>query len=240
MIRLHRLSRRIVTALMLAPCATAFAQAPDPWDNRRPPYSSVWSGPFTDPVEARVETLMTMMEGEYRGTWPGAFAKRPDVDEVPAWAVWKRVPLPAFGSRVFFMEIREGGPAGRVLRQRIVEVSDDPYRSHNYLLNYFLLDFDRFSRADLDPSKLAGLTREGLPQRTRGCQSNIIGDGDGFQVGSDKASCVFLYPDGKARYNEFRFRFAPEGFTFFEAAYDIDGTFLAGAKRPMVFTRIKR
>jgi hypothetical protein len=215
-------------------------QTPDPWDNERPPYSSVWFTPFTDPLDERIDKLSTLMEGEYRGRWPGAFAKRPDVDEVPAWAVWKRVHLPAFGSRVFFMEVREGGPDGRILRQRIVELSDDPLRSHNFMRNYVLLDVDRYARADLDPSKLAGLTRQSLPLVTRGCQTNVIGDGDGFAVGTDKASCVFLYPDGKARYNDFHFRFQAEGFTFFEAAYDVDGRFLAGAVRPVTFTRVTR
>ncbi len=228
----------IASASLLSP---AFGAPPaDPWDNRRPPYSSVWYTPFSDPVEERMDKLMSMMEGEYQGAWPGAFAKRPDVEEVRAWAVFKRVNLPAFGSRVFFMEIRENNSTGRVLRQRIIEMSDDPVRSHNYMLNYFLLDFDRYSRADLDPSKIAHLTRDSLAQKTRGCQCDVIGDGDAFKVGVDKSSCVFLYPDGKARYNEFRFRFAADGFSFFEAAYDIDGKFLAGGVRPVNFKRIAR
>lgn len=232
---------RPLVLLLAAPAlVTAVAPpAPDPWDNRHPPYSSVWWTPFTDPVEQRADAFMAMVEGEYRGRWPGAFAKRPDVDEVPAWAVFKRVQLPAFGSRVFFMEIREGGPTGRVLRQRLIEVADDPQRSHNYMKNYVILDFDRFARADLHPDKLAKLTRDDLPLFGRGCQNNIIGEGPGFEVGSDKASCVFSYPDGKARYNEFHFHFRPGGFDFFEAAYDIDGKFLAGAKRPVVFKRIE-
>jgi hypothetical protein len=227
----------VAAVAALAGVATGASAAPDPRDNQRPVYGSTWAGPFLDPVDERADRLMAMLEGQYVGRWPGAFAKRPDVDEVPAWAVWKRVNLPAFGSRVMWNEVREGGPEGRILRQRLVAISDDPQRSHNYADFYIFLNGERFGRADLDSSKLAGLTPASLPFFGRGCQPNIIGDGPGFTITADKASCVIVYPDGKARYNQFAFKVRQDGFEFFEAAYDLDGVMTGGAKAPVRFTR---
>jgi hypothetical protein len=223
-----------IVAGVLAMGAVAPARAVDERDNR-----GVQAPRSTDPLDERAEALIRQLEGEYTGTWPGAFAKLPKVPEVKAWAVWKRLDLPAFSSRVLFHEVRENDANGRVLRQRIVAFGDEPDRTHNYLTMYPLLDFEKYSRADLHPEKLAQLRPSALFYFGRGCQVNVIGEAGGTLLVADKASCVILYPDMQSRYNQFEIRVRDNGFTFFEAAYDIDGRFLAGGLVPNHFTRIK-
>ena len=192
----------------------------------------------TDPLDQRADELLQQLEGEYTGTWPGAFAKLPTVPTVKAWAVWKRLELPAFSSRVLFHEVRENDANGRVLRQRIVAFGDEPDRTHNYLNMYPLLDFDKYSRADLHPEKLAQQRPSSQFYFGRGCQVNMIGEKTGTLLVADKASCVILYPDMKSRYNQFEIHVRNNEFTFFEAAYDLNGSFLAGGEAPNRFTRI--
>jgi hypothetical protein len=227
----------VLTSLMAQPMTAAV----DERDNR-----GVQAPRSSDPLEQRADALVKQIEGVYTGTWPGAFAKLPGVDTVKAWAVWKRLDLPAFSSRVLFHEVRENDANGRVLRQRIVAFGDEPDRTHNYLTMYPLLEFDKYSRADLHPEKLATLRPSQLFYFGRGCQVNMIGDYSGRQSGTlpgtllaaDRASCVILYPDMKSRYNQFEIRVRDDEFTFFEAAYDLDGNFLAGGTAPNRFTRI--
>jgi hypothetical protein len=104
---------------------------------------------------------------------------------------------------------------------------------------YPILDHEPYSRADLQPGKLAALTPDTLPYFGRGCQVNMIGDKAGFMLAADLASCVILYPDGRSRYNRFEIRVQPAGFSFFEAAFDLDGKFLMGSRRPSRFARLR-
>jgi hypothetical protein len=222
-----------VLGTILSLGAWAAAAAVDERDNR-----GVQAPRSTDPLDQRADALLKQIEGVYAGTWPGAFAKLPDVPELKAWAVWKRLDLPAFSSRVLFHEVRENDAHGRVLRQRIVAFGDEPDRTHNYLTMYPLLEFDKYSRADLQPEKLALLRPGSLFYFGRGCQVNMIGEKAGTLLMADKSSCVILYPDMKSRYNQFEIHVRDNEFTFFEAAYDLDGNFLAGGTAPNHFTRI--
>jgi hypothetical protein len=226
--------RAMTMALLTLWLPLAAPAAVDERDNR-----GVQAPRSTDPLDARADALLTMIEGEYSGSWPSAFARLPDGTTVKAWAVWKRLDLPAFSSRVLFHEVRENDANGRVLRQRIVAFGDEPDRTHNYMTLYPLLEFDQYSRADLHPEKLAGLRPSSLFYFGRGCQVNMIGDGDGSLLKADRSSCVILYPDMKSRYNQFEIRVYRDGFSFYEAAFDLDGNFLAGGREPNRFVRIR-
>jgi hypothetical protein len=57
----------------------------DTRDNR-----AVMAPRSVDDLEARADRLIAMLEGEYQGTWPGAFAKLKDGVNVKAWAVKKK------------------------------------------------------------------------------------------------------------------------------------------------------
>jgi hypothetical protein len=223
-----------VIGLSNGPVPLALAMGPvDERDNL-----GVMAERTTDDLDSRLDALMTRIEGEYIGSWPGAFAKRPDGTTVKAWAVWKRLDLPAFSSRVLYHEVRENGPDGRILRQRIAAFGDHANRTHNYAIFWPILDSEPYARSDLHPEQLARLRPTNLPYFGRGCQVNVIGEGDGFLLSADRASCVILYPDGRSRYNQFEIRVREAGFEFFEAAYDLDGKLLAGSREPSRFRRL--
>ncbi len=232
----HAYSRVVCLLAAILLLAPASARAvTDPKDNL-----GVQAPRTTDDVDGRLDTLFAMVQGEYTGTWPSAFSALPDGTTVKAWAVWKRVDLPAFSSRVLYHEVRENGPTGRILRQRVIAFGDEPNRTHNYMNLYpIFLDHEPYSRADLYPEKLAKLTPANMAYFGRGCQANLIGEGEGFLISADKSSCVILYPDGKSRYNQFEIHIQKNGFAFFEAAYDLDGKFIAGSHEISQFTRIK-
>lgn len=193
-------------------------------DNRIPPGLD-----FKDDLDARLDAFLNLAEGEYVGRWPGAFAKRPDLAEIPAWAVFKRIKLPQFSPATLYQEVREGGPDGRIVRMRIIAFDTARGRTHNLATFYPILDFAPFARADLQPEKLAGLSTDNLPFFGRGCQMNMIGaPHGGFRILTTPTSCVIPYPDGKSRYTGMEMTFDASGFTFQEAAYDIDGNLTGG------------
>lgn len=217
-------------------CTAAVSAANQPTDDRVAPGITL-----TDDVKARLDAFFAMAEGEYRGSWPGVFAQKPELEAVPAWAVWKRLDLPAFrSSYVLFHEVREDGPTGRILRQRIVVFDDAPDRTHNYSTFYVIEreDNDKYGRADLHPEKLARLTPVSLRNFGRGCQVNMVGKDRGFLLTTSTTSCVFPYrSDGKSRYNELTLNFQPGGFSFLENAHDIDGNFMAGGRVANLFLK---
>lgn len=192
-----------------------------------------------DDLDARLAAFVARAQGMYRGRWPGAFAKRPDLAEVAAWAVIKRVDLPQFSPVTLYQEVREGGPDGRIVRQRIIAFDTAPDRTHNLATFYPIMDPLPYARADLHPEKLAGLSPGSLPVFGRGCQMNLIGKaGGGFRILTAPTSCVIPYPDGRSRYTGMEMAFDEAGFTFQEAAYGADGGFLAGRLETSRFVRL--
>lgn len=198
-----------------------------------------------DDLDARLAAFAALAQGEYRGRWPGAFAKRPDVPEIEAWAVFKRVDAPQFSPVTLYQEVREGGPDGRIVRQRIIAFDTAPDRTHNLATFYPIMDPQAAPRADLHPEKLAALSPANLPYFGRGCQMNMIGKavsekgGGGFRILTAPTSCVIPYPDGRSRYTGMEMTFDDRGFTFQEAAYGVDGAFWAGRLETSQFTRLK-
>jgi hypothetical protein len=191
-----------------------------------------------DDLDARLAAFVAMVQGEYRGRWPGAFAKKPDVPEIDAWAVFRRVDAPQFSPVTLYQEVREGGPDGRIVRQRIIAFDTAPDRTHNLATFYPILDPLAAPRADLHPERLAPLSPANLPYFGRGCQMNMLGKPDGFRILTVPTSCVIPYPDGRARYTGMEMTFDVKGFTFQEAAYGADGAFLAGRMETSHFTRL--
>lgn len=203
-------------------------------DNRTPPGLA-----FRDDLDARLAAFVDLVEGEYRGRWPGAFAKRPDVDELDAWAVFRRVNLPQFSPVTLFHEVREGGPDGRIVRMRIIAFDTAPDRTHNLATFYPILDFAPYARGDLDPGKLAGLSPANLPYFGRGCQMNLIGRPEGgFRILTTPTSCVIPYPDGQSRYTGMEMIFDAAGYIFQEAAYGVDGEMMGGRLAPSSLRKI--
>jgi len=220
----------LMAAIVLAaPAAAQVTRA----DNRVPPGMVL-----TDDLDARLDRFVALAQGEYVGRWPGAFAKRPEIDELPAWAVVKRVDLPQFSRVTLFQEVREGGPTGRIVRMRIITFDTDPKRTHNLATFYPILNFAPYARGDLDPKKLAGLSPTNLPYFGRGCQMNMIGKPGGFRILTVPTSCVIPYPDGKSRYTGMEIGFDAAGMDFQEAAYGVDGNFQAGRLATSHFARI--
>lgn len=222
-----------VAALALALASGAGAQVTRE-DNR-----SAGGVVLKDDLDARLAAFVALAQGEYRGRWPGAFAKKPEVDEIDAWAVVKRVDAPQFSPVTLYQEVREGGPDGRIVRQRIIAFDTAPGRTHNLATFYPILDPTLAPRADLHPEKLAALSPANLPYFGRGCQMNVIGKPGGFRILTVPTSCVIPYPDGRSRYTGMEITFDAAGFTFQEAAYGVDGAFLAGRLETSRFARLK-
>lgn len=198
-----------------------------------------------DDLDARLAAFVAMAQGEYRGRWPGAFAKKPDVPEIEAWAVFKRVDAPQFSPVTLYQEVREGGPTGQIVRQRIIAFDTAPDRTHNLATFYPIMDPLAAPRADIHPQLLDALSPANLPYFGRGCQMNMIGmaaagrAGPGFRILTVPTSCVIPYPDGRARYTGMEMTFDAQGFSFQEAAYGADGAFWAGRLDTSRFTRLK-
>lgn len=192
-----------------------------------------------DDLDARLAAFVAMVQGEYRGRWPGAFAKKPDVPEIEAWSVFKRVDAPQFSAVTLYQEVREGGPQGRIVRQRIIAFDTAPDRTHNLATFYPIMDSLVAPRADLNPQLLAALSPANLPYFGRGCQMNMIDKRDGFRILTVPTSCVIPYPDGRARYTGMEMTFDAKGFTFQEAAYGANGAFWAGRRETSHFTRLQ-
>lgn len=228
-------SATCLTVLLLLTIASSGNAQVTRADNRIPAGLS-----FHDDLDRRLADLIALAEGEYVGRWPGAFAKKPEIAELPAWAVFKRVDLPQFSPVTVYQEVREGGPEGRIVRMRIIAFDAAPDRTHNLATFYPILDFAPYARADLNPQKLAGLSPANLPFFGRGCQMNMIGRPGGFRILTVPTSCVIPYPDGRARYTGMEMGFDATGFDFQEAAYGVDGNFLAGRLETSHFTRLKR
>ncbi|WP_404479971.1 CpcT/CpeT family chromophore lyase [Novosphingobium sp. BL-52-GroH] len=193
-----------------------------------------------DDLDARLAAFVALAQGEYRGRWPGAFAKKPQVPEIEAWAVFKRVEAPQFSPVTLYQEVREGGPDGRIVRQRIIAFDTAPDRTHNLATFYPIMDPAAAPRADLHPERLAALSPANLPYFGRGCQMNVIGgQPTGFRILTAPTSCVIPYPDGRSRYTGMEMTFDGAGFTFQEAAYGVDGAFWAGRLETSRFTRTR-
>lgn len=191
-----------------------------------------------DDLDARLAAFVAMAQGEYHGRWPGAFAKTPDIPEIDAWALFRRVDAPQFSPVTLYQEVREGGPDGRIVRQRIIAFDTAPDRTHNLATFYPILDPLAAPRADMHPERLATLSPANLPYFGRGCQMNMIGKPGGVRILTVPTSCVIPYPDGRARYTGMEMSFDAKGFSFQEAAYGADGTFLAGRTETSHFTRL--
>jgi hypothetical protein len=227
------LIRRALAGAMLAAALACGAQAQSPPDNRHLPDLA-----FKDALDQRLDAFLAMAEGEYLGEWPGAFAKRLDVDLLPSWSVFKQVDAPAFGKTVAFWEVREGGPEGRILRQRVIVFDTAPDRTHNFATFYPILDFAPYARADLHPEKLAHLSPANLPFFGRGCQMNLIGDTHGdFRLLTAATSCVIPYPDGMSRYSAMELDIQPTSYSFQEAAFNLDGVMTGGNPKTVWFIR---
>ncbi|WP_336951573.1 CpcT/CpeT family chromophore lyase [Sphingobium aromaticivastans] len=221
-------------ALLIALASFAPAQGQKMREDNRTAAGEV----LKDDLDARLTAFITLAQGEYRGRWPGAFAKRPDLTEIPAWAVIKRVDAPQFSAVTLYQEVREGGPDGRIVRQRIIAFDTAPDRTHNLATFYPILDPAAAPRADLHPERLTALSPSNLPYFGRGCQMNLIGKPDGFRILTNPTSCVIPYPDGRSRYTGMEMTFDRQGFSFQEAAYGVDGAFLAGRLAVSQFKRI--
>lgn len=224
----------IVAALLLLPAGAGAADIPPiPADNRIPAGLA-----FKDDLNGQLNAFFAAVQGEYRGRWPGAFAKRPDLDTIPAWAVFRRIDLPAFSSHVLYQEVREDGPEGRIVRQRIMAFADAPDRSHNYATFTPIMDPVPYARADLHPDRIAGLKPSDFFFFGRGRQMNMIGQPGGFRILTAPTSCVIPYPDGKSRYTGMEMRFDGKSVGFQEAAYGMDGAFLAGKLEMVTMERV--
>ena len=114
-------------------------------------------------------------------------------------AVHRRVSLPTFGKHVFYVEEYLDDDPQKVFRQRLVTF-ESARQSGVRMKLWFFKDPGKVRGAQLDPSKLAGITREDVTD-IEGCDVFWVLEGDQYVGGMKPRACVFG-DAGERRYSQ--------------------------------------
>lgn len=178
----------------------------------------------------------------------GAFENRPVVnkdgnDNLRIGGLYtqaRRVDLPAFGTRVMYLESAQGGLGGDVKRQRIISFDDDPERTANVMLSYTFTDSAAFVGAHKNPKMLSGLTPADMGLFPTGCEM-IWGEQTGVLVGNiHRTTCILPNENpGKSRHITFEYMLDGESMHLWEAGYTPGGMFSFGTLSGLRFPRVR-
>lgn len=151
------------------------------------------------------------------------------------------VPLPAFGSHIFYVQQYMDGVPTNIYRQRLYSFSLDATTSNIVLTFFDFKNGTKYIDAQKDPSKLAGLTLNDTIPVSRNCAVQITRSPDGIFRGHTTKSCVVVdHNTGKKILIEDNNEFGPNYVSIHERGYDaVTGAKIFGNPTPDILNRTR-
>lgn len=152
----------------------------------------------------------------------------------------RQVDLPAFGTRVQYLEVSENGPDGRLLRQRLNVFDDDPNRAANVMRSYAFKNGAAYLGSYKDPGKLAGLKPEDLDVFETGCEL-IWTERSGVSTGVVNRTTCHIFNDNLNVWRHVFFMYMLDGDSLhlWEQGFTPEGAFVFGSRGPLQYPRIQ-
>jgi len=142
-----------------------------------------------------VGDLASLLEGEFT-TEPAAILQDASVSK-PArtyYEVAKRVDVPALGTDAVYSELRENGPDGKILRQRILALKPDTDGSGIQMKSYSFADGSVTTGLDVSKTPLNKLSPSDLRQEPGGCVLDWRKTELGYESRILAGSCKAAHP----------------------------------------------
>lgn len=159
-------------------------------------------------------------------------------------SIFKRVPLPAFGTHVFYVQQYLDGTPSSIYRQRLYSFADAQANAEIVLSIYSFDDATQFVDAQLDLTKLtkaAGLAPGNGTSALPGCEVHISKSSDGVFRGQTGPSCVVVdhYTGDKIRIEDSN-AFAPNYVSIHERGFNATtGAVVFGGSTPDMLNRTR-
>lgn len=136
-----------------------------------------------------VTGLASLLEGEFTTAPDPTKGPVPKGGSPPLYNLAKRVDVPKLGHDVVYVELREGSPDGRLLRQRLYALTPDADGSRIMMATYNLGNTPELAGAYANPAPLARIDPPNLDPQKKTCEMSWHRSDNGFVGEAGKGDC---------------------------------------------------